>query len=67
MPNMTAPLRTAMRRLFGPVGLFSVRLADVRENYGANPLVAEVVAFIDAPSKRGLVRAAVAAMEDDTP
>lgn len=60
-------LRAAMRRLFGPVGVFSVRLADVRQAYGANPLVAEVLTFIDAPSKRGLVRATVAAMEEDTP
>ena len=59
--------RLAMRRLFGPVGVFSVRLATVRDAYGANPLVAEVLSFIDAPSKRGLIRTAIAAMEDDPP
>lgn len=57
-------LRSAMRRLFSATGVFSVRLAEVREAYGTHALVAEVLAFIDAPSKRGLIRASVAAMED---
>ena len=57
-------LRSAMRRLFGATGVFSVRLAEVRAAYGESPLVAEVLAFIDAPSKRGLIRASAAAMED---
>ena len=60
-------LRTAMRRLFGPVGVFSARLAEVRNSYGADPLVGEVLAFVDAPSKRGLIRASAAAMRDDSP
>ncbi len=58
-------LRTAMRRLFGPVGVFSTRLADVRATYAEDPFVAEILAFIDAPSKRGLIRTAVGAMEED--
>lgn len=58
-------VRAAMRRLFGAAGVFSLRLADVRETYGSDPLVAEILAFIDAPSKRGLIRAAVGAMEDE--
>jgi len=60
-------LRAAMRRLFGTVGVFSARLADVRGAYAGDPFVAEILAFIDAPSKRGLIRAAVGAMEEDAP
>ncbi len=58
-------LRTAIRLLFGSEGVFSLRLAEVREAYGDDPMVAEVLAFIDIPSKRGLIRAGVAAMEED--
>ena len=57
-------LRSAMRRLFSATGVFSVRLAEVREAYKGDALVEEVLAFIDAPSKRGLIRASAAAMED---
>lgn len=60
-------LRTAVRALFGSLGTFSERLGEVRSTYGTDPMVAEILAFIDAPSKRGLIRTAVAAMEDDTP
>ena len=60
-------LRAAMRHLFGPVGVFSTRLDEVRAGYAAEPLVAEVLAFIDAPSKRGLIRAATAAMDEPEP
>ena len=58
-------LRAAVRVLFGPVGVFSARLAEARDAYGDDPMVAEVLAFIDAPSKRGLIRTGVVAMEDD--
>ncbi len=60
-------LRTAVRALFAPLGTFSERLGEVRSTYGADPMVAEILAFIDAPSKRGLIRTAVTTMEDDTP
>lgn len=60
-------LRAAMRRLFGTVGVFSMRLADVRTAYAGDPLVAEILEFIDAPSKRGLIRTAAGAMEEDAP
>ena len=54
-------LRSAVRRLFdGSDGqVFSARLAQMRATVGHEPLVAEVLAFIDAPSKRGLIRAAL--------
>ncbi len=52
-------LRAAMRELFGTSGVFSARLASVRQAYVSEPLVAEVLAFIDAPSKRGLIRTSI--------
>ena len=56
--------RSAMRRLFGASGVFTVRLEEVRASWSHDPLVAEVLAFIDAPSKRGLIRASAVAMEE---
>ena len=41
--------------------VFAARLAEVRRLHGDDPLVAELLAFIEAPSRRGLLRAAVAA------
>src|SRR5271166_4307274 len=49
-------LRRAYRCLFREEGVFAKRLAETREKFGADPLVAEVLAFIDAPSHRGLIR-----------
>ena len=50
-------LHTAFGTLFRHEGVFAQRLAETRTRYGAEPLVAEVLAFIDAPSHRGLIRA----------
>jgi UDP-N-acetylglucosamine acyltransferase len=50
-------LHGAFRDLFRREGVFAQRLAAVRERHGAEPLIAEVLAFIDAPSHRGLIRA----------
>lgn len=50
-------LRAAFRRLFGGHGVFAARLAAVRSEFAHDPLVVELLAFIDAPSKRGLIRA----------
>ncbi len=58
-------LRAAIRLLFGPAGVFNSRLAEVRATYSDDPMVAEVLAFIDTPSKRGLIRSSSAAMEDE--
>jgi UDP-N-acetylglucosamine acyltransferase len=52
-------LRAAFRRLFAGEGVFAARLAAIRAEYAQDPLVMEVVRFIDAPSKRGLTRASV--------
>jgi len=50
-------LHGAFRDLFRHEGVFAQRLAEVRSTYGEEALVAEVLAFIDAPSHRGLIRA----------
>jgi UDP-N-acetylglucosamine acyltransferase len=50
-------LHTAFAFLFRHEGVFRQRLAETRERFGDDPLVAEVLAFIDAPSHRGLIRA----------
>jgi len=52
-------LRAAFRGLFRQNGVFAERLAQVRGEFGGDPLVAEILAFIDAPGHRGLMRAAV--------
>jgi UDP-N-acetylglucosamine acyltransferase len=63
-------LRAAFRALFAQrEGVFAQRLADVRARYGQDELVAEILGFIDSPSRRGLIRARAAADagEDDSP
>ncbi|MEO8713798.1 MAG: acyl-ACP--UDP-N-acetylglucosamine O-acyltransferase [Acetobacteraceae bacterium] len=50
-------LRAAFQVLFGDDGVFAQRLAATRAMHGQDRLVAELLAFIDAPSHRGLIRA----------
>ena len=55
-------LRRAFRTLYprnsaGP-GVFEQRLEQVRAEYAGDQRVTEILAFIDAPSRRGLVRVA---------
>jgi len=50
-------LRAAFRTLFKNEGVFSHRLETTRATFGSDPLVAEVLAFIDGESHRGLIRA----------
>jgi UDP-N-acetylglucosamine acyltransferase len=50
-------LHTAFRSLFGHEGVFAHRLEAARARFTDDSLVAEVLAFIDAPSHRGLIRA----------
>ncbi len=54
-------IRAAFRHLFGGEGVFSHRLEVVRQRYSEEPLVREILDFAEAPSKRGLIRAALAA------
>ncbi len=44
--------------LFRRGGIFADRVAEVRARYAEEPLVAEILAFIDQDSRRGLIRAA---------
>jgi UDP-N-acetylglucosamine acyltransferase len=50
-------LRDAFRTLFKNEGVFARRLEETRAKFGHDPLVAEVLAFIDGDSHRGLIRA----------
>jgi UDP-N-acetylglucosamine acyltransferase len=49
-------LRAAYRLLFASEGVFAQRLEETRALHGEAPLVAELIAFIEAPSHRGLIR-----------
>jgi UDP-N-acetylglucosamine acyltransferase len=49
-------LRAAFRCLFKDAGVFAERLEATRAMFGDDPLVAEVLAFIDGESHRGLIR-----------
>jgi UDP-N-acetylglucosamine acyltransferase len=49
-------LHIAFKALCGKQGVFAQRLEATRAKFGEDPLVAEVLAFIDAPSHRGLIR-----------
>jgi len=50
-------LRAVFRSLFRDEGRFADRLAETRIRYGEDPLVREIMEFIDTPSHRGLIRA----------
>lgn len=58
-------LRAAFKMMFRGPGVFAERVKQARALYGEDVLVAEVLAFMDAPSKRGLVRAAGVGAEHD--
>ena len=53
-------LQKAYRMLFGEEGTFQERLADVREEFGGNALVEEVIGFIKAQADRALCQPKVA-------
>jgi UDP-N-acetylglucosamine acyltransferase len=55
-----AVLRAAFRCLFRGEGVFATRLAETRARWGDDKLVAELLAFIDSPSARGLIRSELA-------
>lgn len=56
-------LRTAVRELFWGEGVLADRLSAVRGRHGGDALVAEVLDFAAAQSKRGLIRAGAEADE----
>ncbi len=51
-------LRAAFRLLFRGDGVFAARIERARAEFGNDPLVAEMLAFIATPSRRGLIRTA---------
>ncbi len=57
-------IRAAFRSLFSGDQVFAERVEAVRAQYSDEPLVVEMLAFIDAPSRRGLIRTALAAEEE---
>lgn len=58
-------LRALFRQLFRGSDAFATRLAEARTRFADDPFAAEIAAFIDAPSHRGLIRAAASRSEDD--
>lgn len=58
-------LRAAFKLMFASPGAFADRLAEAHACYAGDSLVAEVLAFMDAPSKRGLIRTTRAMPEID--
>ena len=63
-------VRAAVRHIFftpgnQELGNQAARIAEARERWGADPLVAEILAFMGQPSRRGLIRSAAAAIEAD--
>ena len=58
-------LRAAFRLLFRGNEVFAERVALAHEQFGGETLVDEVLAFIDAPGPRGLIRTAVVADDED--
>jgi UDP-N-acetylglucosamine acyltransferase len=58
-------VRAAFRLMFRGDGVFSERLEEARATFGHEVLVAELLAFIDTPSRRGLIRSAAIEESDD--
>ena len=57
-------VRAAFRLVFRGEGVFAERVEEARRAFGEHPLVAEMLAFIAAPSRRGLIRAAIEDEDD---
>lgn len=58
-------LRAAFRLLFRGDGVFAGRIERARQEFGADPLVAEMLDFVDRPSRRGLIRTTAHAGDDN--
>jgi UDP-N-acetylglucosamine acyltransferase len=57
-------IRAAFRMLFSGDQVFAHRVEAVRGQFQDEPFVVEMLAFIDQPSKRGLIRTALTAEEE---
>lgn len=64
-PAAIRRMRAAFRLLFSHEGVFAARLAEVRSRYSEDAMVAEILGFIDAPSKRGLIRRSTRSVDTD--
>ena len=58
-------VRAAFRLMFLGAGVFNDRVEEARATYANEPLVAEMLAFIDSTGKRGLVQAAIEDGDDE--
>jgi UDP-N-acetylglucosamine acyltransferase len=63
--NQINAVRAAFRLMFLGPGVFNDRVEEARTNYGAEPLVSEMLAFIDSCGKRGLIHAAVEEADEE--
>lgn len=63
--DQVARLRAAFKLMFRGPGVFAQRVEAARAEFAEDVLVAEVLAFMAAPSKRGLMRAAGVGGERD--
>lgn len=57
-------IRSAFRMLFSGDQVFAQRVEAVRAQFTDEPFVTEILAFLDKPSKRGLIRTALTAEEE---
>lgn len=58
-------VRAAFRLMFLGAGVFNDRVEAARTAYGSEPLVAEMITFIDTCGKRGLTHADVEVQDDE--
>jgi UDP-N-acetylglucosamine acyltransferase len=65
LQRLRRAFRTLFPRIVEPGAAFAERLVAVRAEYGDDPKVAEILAFIDAGGRRGLVPAATRLAEED--
>ena len=58
-------IRAAYKFLFGGPGVFAERVGATQDEYGDDPCIAEILAFIAAPSRHGLITTMARANGDD--
>jgi UDP-N-acetylglucosamine acyltransferase len=58
-------IRAAYKHLFAGPGTFAVRVEEVAANYGDDPYVAEILAFIANPGRHGLITTLARGGDDD--
>jgi len=57
-------VRAVYKEMFWSGGIFADRVAAVRARLGHDPLIAEILAFVDNPGKRGLLTVGAQETED---